>query len=120
MTGDDDLLTVHVVMALVAHCRWCRSRGHAFPAALEQLLSVLTASGGQDRPIFGEMPGSVDPDPMPAPLLLDDIAAGRQLGVSARTVRRLRKSEALPTVLVGRRRFTRREDIAAFVASGGV
>ena len=119
MIGDYELIVAHIVRALLEHRKWCRSRGHRFPAALESVLNVLVASSGQDRPMFGELPESVDAGAVPTPLLLDDAAAAQRLSVSARTVRRLRADGALPTVVTGKRRLIRLTDLEAFVANGG-
>jgi excisionase family DNA binding protein len=108
------------------HRRWCRSRGIAFPPTLDTILAALSATvgqqrpaNGQDRPEFGELPDLVETNPVPTPLLLDDRAAAQRLGVSARTVRRLRANEALPSILVGKRRLIRLIDVEEFVQNGG-
>lgn len=126
LTNDEQQLVPHLVRALVTHRRWCRSRGIAFPATLDTILAALTAIvgqqrpfAGQERPQFGELPDLVETDLVPiAPMLLDDAAAGRLLNRSARTVRRLRASGALPSVLAGKRRLIRVTDIEAFVQNG--
>jgi excisionase family DNA binding protein len=116
----DELLTSHVTRALVMHRRWCRSRGHRFPRVLDVILGALTATTGPEWPPFAETLDSAESNHVPpSPLLLTDSDAAWQLGVSARTVRRLRTEGTLPVVLVGRRRFVRPEDLAAFVANGG-
>ena len=119
MTGDYELIAAHIVRALLEHRKWCRSRGHRFPPLLDAVLDALAATTGPERPAFGEMPDLVDSGPVPAPLLLNDIAAAKQLGVSARTVRRLRADGALPTVVARRRRLIRLTDLQTFVANGG-
>jgi excisionase family DNA binding protein len=114
--------------ALVTHRRWCRSHGIPFPPVLDALLAALTALvgqrrplNGQDRPKFGDLPDPVETDLVPiAPLLLNDAAAGRLLGRSARTVRRLRARGALPSVVAGKRRLIRLTDVETFVRNGGV
>jgi excisionase family DNA binding protein len=129
MNGDGDQVVAHLVLALDAQRKWCRSRRTPFPPALAALLDSLAvelrrnrseaARSGPDRSHIDGVPISVDADPVPAPLLLNDIAAAKQLGVSARTVRRLRADGALPTVVARRRRLIRLTDLQTFVANGG-
>jgi excisionase family DNA binding protein len=124
--NSDEPLVAHLTRALITHKSWCRSRGIAFPALLDTFLAALIAIvgqqrpiNGQDRPKFGELPNLAENDLVPTPLLLDDRAAAQRLGVSARTVRRLRANGALPSVRAGKRRLIRVTDVEAFVQNGG-
>lgn len=115
----DALIVPHLVYALDVHRKWCRSRGVRSPPALDALLVALAASAGQERPGVDAVPSSVEAGAVPTPLLLDDRAAAERLGVSARTVRRLRAGGALPSILVGKQRRIRVTDLEAFAANGG-
>jgi excisionase family DNA binding protein len=117
MTAQDQLRW-HVTRALIEHRRWCRRSGVRMPEALESILDALAAGNGPQRPVSGDRADLVEPDPV-SPLLLDDPAVALRLGISERSVRRLRSRGALPSVMVGRRRLMRLSDIENFVENGG-
>ena len=129
MNGDGDQVVAHLVLALDAQRKWCRSRGTPFPRALAVLVDALAIElrrnrpeavrRGPDRSDVGDVPISAEAEPVPQPLCIDDRAAALLLGLSERTVRRLRASGALPSVVAGRRRLIRLTDVEAFVANGG-
>jgi excisionase family DNA binding protein len=119
MTDDGGLLAAHIARALVEHRKWCRSRGYGFPPVLAAVLDAVLATNGQDRPMFGELSEVAKTGAVPTPLLLDDRESALLLGVSERTVRRLRSDKTLPTIPVGGRRLTRRSDIERYIADGG-
>lgn len=70
-------------------------------------------SGGQGRPNVAPGGEGQDTDLM---LALSYDAAGRRLGVSGRTVRRLVAESKLPAVDIGACRRIRVADLAAYVA----
>ncbi len=109
----------HLVFALVNHRKWCRSRGHPFPPVLETVLTAMAASNGQERTDMPPLPLGGHPEPVVAPSLVGDEVAAHMLGVSPRTVRRLRSTGALPAVPIGRRKMIRVADIEAFVKGDG-
>jgi excisionase family DNA binding protein len=129
MNGDGDHVVAHLVLALDAQRKWCRSRGMPFPPALAALLDSLAvelrrnrpeaARSGPDRSHIAGVPISAEAEPVPQPLCVDDRAAALLLGLSGRSVRRFRKDGTLPTVQAGRRRLIRLTDVEAFVANGG-
>lgn len=107
-----DRLRLHLVAALSRHCQVLRRDGIRPPDELTDLLAALAATSGHERPAFapdGDVSDAADV------VLLGYDEAGRRLGVSPRTVRRLVSSGDLPSVLVGRSRRVRVSDIADYI-----
>jgi excisionase family DNA binding protein len=87
--------------ALTAEARRCRQDGTKLsPGLLEVLEMTRTANTGPPRPAvdLGHHPGDAGPV---TPLAVDYEDAARMVGVSARQVRRLVASGALPVVHIG-------------------
>lgn len=89
----DGRLADHLARAVAEHLKWCRRAGVPAPAELATLLAALSAHSGQERPNVA--PGD--------PQAVNGASAARLLGVSERTVRRMRADGRLPSVRVGRR-----------------
>lgn len=98
----DGDLRAHLARAVAQHALWCRTNGVPMPPALTRLLDELARPGaaqdGQERPTRDVDAGVPDA----APVLLTYEAAGRRLGVSARSVRRLVAGGRLRAVRIGR------------------
>jgi excisionase family DNA binding protein len=109
--GLDDVVAQHLVRAVAEHARWCRTNGILLPSVLADLLAAL-ACDGQERPPVA--PPVFEPDDG-AVLLFDYHAAGRRLGVSERTVRRLAAAGKLAVVNVEGCRRIRATDLADYV-----
>ena len=109
--GLPDDVTAHLLRALAQHARWCRSNGVALPPEVAGLLASL-APGGQGRPELE--PVALEPH-HDAMLLLDFVAAGQRLGVSARTVRRLTAAGTIPVVEVAGCKRVKASDLARYV-----
>lgn len=102
----------HLGRALAEHRRWCRVNAVPVPAAVDALLDLLAASGGQDGPVLRAVP------PAAQTLAVDYEGAAVRLSVSPRTVRRLVAAGDLLTVRVGRRRLISVEALEAFARGG--
>lgn len=108
MQGDQllvALLTAHEIVALrqalALLARRCRDDGRKMPPGLIALAAMTEKDNtGQARPAvdLGHHPGDAGPV---TPLAVDYEDAARMVGVSARQVRRLVSSGAIPVVHIG-------------------
>lgn len=103
----------HLRHALASHASWCRTNAVEFPPELQDLLVIL-ATTGQRRPPLGDERRSAD-DPSVL-LCLTYAEAGRRMGTSDRTVRRLVASGQLRSVRIGGCARIKTDDLAAYVA----
>lgn len=101
-----------LAVALGAHLRQRRSNGRHVPVDLAALLDALVAYSGQERPKLGDLAAAADPQ------LMSYQDAAQQLGVSARSVRRMVASGRLASVAAGRRRLIPAAEVARFVEDG--
>ncbi|MGI9120540.1 MAG: helix-turn-helix domain-containing protein [Acidimicrobiales bacterium] len=116
LLGDHEIFALRQALALLA--RRCRDDGHKMPVVLAGIVAMTEQDNtGPARPAvdLGYQPGEAAPVP---PLAVSYETAGRLLGVSARQVRRLVASGALPVVHVGGAGSPRIrvEDLEAYLA----
>lgn len=101
----------HLAVAVERHRRWCRDQGIAVPAEVVELVRIV--SGGQEG-----TNGRADldlSDDGGVPLAYDYTEAGRLLGVSGKTVRRLIDDGELRVVRVGPWPRVPRDELVAFL-----
>jgi excisionase family DNA binding protein len=114
----DDRLARHVAAALGLHCRTLAGNGVRVPQELIDLLGACqrVSAGHSGSPLD---PGAdvLDGGLMQQPRAVDYTEAGRLLGVSLSSVKRLVRDGALPVVNIGGRApRVRVADIDAFLA----
>ncbi|MGI9120630.1 MAG: helix-turn-helix domain-containing protein [Acidimicrobiales bacterium] len=99
LLDDHEVAALRRALDLLA--RRCRDDGHKMPAGLAALAEMTTpANTGPRRPAVDAGPGVGEAGPV-TPLAVDYADAARLVGVSARQVRRLVASGALPVVHIG-------------------
>ena len=110
----DGACRAHLARALEEHRRWCRSNGRTLPPALVQLVAVLSCGDTKGQSGTNQLleDDIVDTEPVPIALTYDE--AGRLLGVSAKTVRRLVAAGELRAISVGSSPRIHREDLSEY------
>jgi excisionase family DNA binding protein len=103
--------------ALNAERRRVMAAGHRWPLELDLLATIALRSVRSGH--VAVRSGQTDAEPVP--VSDDDLVSlhgtARMLGVSERTLRRLRSDGSIPTVAIaGRRPMVRRSAIAAYIA----
>lgn len=102
----------HLARALEQHDRWCRTNGLPVPATLVRLAGACAVRNGQNRPDRGDEDLGGEHGPMALAFKYDE--AGRLLGVSERTIRRLVSSRELAAIDVAGARRIARDDLVAY------
>jgi excisionase family DNA binding protein len=108
----DEASRRHLLDAIHRHASWVRERGFPLPPALAALAVQLAAQAGQQRPQGDD--DAIDDDDRDREFL-NYTSAGRVLGVSDRTVRRLVRDGRLKSARIGGRRLIPRQALADFV-----
>lgn len=105
-----------LAVALSADRRRVLLSGGAWPAELDELLRIAVAiadNGGQLSDSGGQLPRSARPSAHDE--LQAVTAAARSLGVSTRTLQRLRADGAIATTYVGKRPRIRQSEIDRYL-----
>ena len=90
-------VAAHLARALEQHRRWARDNGYQVPADHDALLRIASGSQGETN----RLPGSDAAEDAGVALALDYAEAGRLLGCSSRTIRRLVDAGHLRPIQVG-------------------
>src|SRR5919112_3697564 len=104
----DGKLRTIVVMALVLGQRELRRNGTCPPSEFNELVAMLADTTGPERTELDAC------EELPEPELVGYEEAGRRMGLSARTVRRMVTRGELPAVRAGRRVLLRTTDLREF------
>ena len=104
-------LAAHLAKASSLYKAWCRDNGYKPLPELDQLVFLVSAGHSETTP--HEVIAFEDDARVPLALQFDE--AGRQIGVSGKTIDRLVKARTLKAVLVGKARRIPRSELERYI-----